>query len=147
MSGPVVLFVYGSLLCGEPAFFRLKGARFLGRARTAPQFTLLDLGEYPALLPGGTASIAGELYEIPPETLAELDAYEGHPSLYERTEIILESGSRAEAYLLAGAAAHPEVASGDWRRTSERRAAVARIYRAREALEVYPDPEANPKKK
>jgi gamma-glutamylcyclotransferase (GGCT)/AIG2-like uncharacterized protein YtfP len=138
MSGIIVLFVYGSLLCGEPGFFRLKGARFLGRARTAPQFTLVSLGEYPALLPGGTLSVGGELYEIPPETLAELDDYEGHPDLYRRAEIELEEGRRAEAYLLAAEAARgsPEIASGDWRTT---RPAAARVYRVREAFPIYPN--------
>jgi gamma-glutamylcyclotransferase (GGCT)/AIG2-like uncharacterized protein YtfP len=147
MSGARVLFVYGSLLCGEPAFFRLKGARFLGRARTTPQFTLVDLGDYPALLPGGTASISGELYEIPPATLAELDAYEDHPNLYQRTEIALESGLRAEAYLLVieRAQGHPEIPLGDWRTTPGRRAAGARVYRIRETPERSSNRKANRK--
>lgn len=85
--------------------------------RTAPEFELVDLGEHPALVPGGAVAVRGELYVVDAKTLARLDVFEQHPTLYVRTEISLEDGRRALAYLgrpesTAGA---PRIESGDWR--------------------------------
>lgn len=85
--------------------------------RTAPEFELVDLGEYPALIPGGAVAVRGELYVVDVKTLARLDKFEQHPKLFVRTEISLEDGRRAQAYLgrpenIRGA---PRIESGDWR--------------------------------
>jgi gamma-glutamylcyclotransferase (GGCT)/AIG2-like uncharacterized protein YtfP len=111
------LFVYGSLLRGEPAHARLARARFEGEVATAPGFELVDLGEYPGLLPGGAGRVHGEVYAVPDALLPELDLYEDHPDLFVRTEIALADGSRAEAYLAAArlAAGRPRIASGAWK--------------------------------
>ena len=111
------LFVYGSLLRGEPAHRLLAGARFVAAAETAPGFELVDLGEYPGLLRGGSGSVQGEVYAVPAELVPELDRYEDHPELFTRTEIALADGSRAEAYLVSEGLARgrPRVASGSWK--------------------------------
>ena len=121
MRAPVRLFVYGTLMRGEANHHVLgarAGAQPLAEARTAPRYRLVDLGEYPVLLHGGTVSVRGELYDIEPPALRRLDRFEGHPTLFCRQEVELENGGLAEAYLagpavpLAGAVALPQ---GDWR--------------------------------
>jgi gamma-glutamylcyclotransferase (GGCT)/AIG2-like uncharacterized protein YtfP len=114
------LFVYGSLMRGEPNHHVLgSSAVFLGLARTARRYRLLDLGPYPALVEGGSCSIAGELYEIASSILPELDRFEGPPDLYRRASIELDGGGVVTGYLAAAAALasgpHAVIECGDWR--------------------------------
>jgi gamma-glutamylcyclotransferase (GGCT)/AIG2-like uncharacterized protein YtfP len=111
------LFVYGSLLSGERHSARMAGSRLVGQARTAAWYTLVDFGEYPALLEGGTTSVSGEVYEVDAETLAALDAFEGHPDEYRRQPISLIGEESAEAYVLPAEQAlrGRVIASGSWR--------------------------------
>lgn len=97
------IFVYGSLKRGEPNHRLLARARFVGLGRTAPRFSLFDLGPYPAMTAEGTTSVEGELFEVDAETLARVDRLEGHPTLYERTTIALQGGALVEAYVYRGA--------------------------------------------
>lgn len=113
----VLLFVYGTLMRGESAHGLLGAdARFVAEACTEPRFTLLDMGEYPALVEGGTTAVRGELFEIDGALLPSLDAYEDVPEMYARRSIEVD-GRIAVAYVL-----RPElalgigpIASGDWR--------------------------------
>lgn len=109
------LFVYGTLMRCEPNAGWLGHARFLGVARTAPAYALVDLGPYPGLLPGAAGVVEGELYEVDAPTLARLDELEEHPTVYRRAPIALGDGSTAHAYLLVDPRGRP-IASGDWRR-------------------------------
>lgn len=112
------LFVYGSLMAGEPNAGEIAGARLLGPARTAAAFTLVDLGAFPGLLTGGDTAVAGELYEIDPARLRQLDAFESDGVPFRRAAIRLDDGAEAWAYLLAvdrEAGALP-IRSGDWRK-------------------------------
>jgi len=113
----VLLFVYGTLMRGESAHALLgPTARFVGEAQTEPRFTLLDMGEYPALVEGGTTAVRGELYEIDAELLAVLDRYEDVPELYERRTLRL--GDRdALAYVMHSHLGRGvgTIASGNWR--------------------------------
>jgi gamma-glutamylaminecyclotransferase len=110
----VRLFVYGSLMRGEPHAGELGPAVFLGRVRTAAAYTLVSLGKYPALLPGGATAVAGELYEL--SDVARLDEFEEHPRVYRRGEVSLADGSTAAAYFLVGVpGVAPVIESGDWR--------------------------------
>jgi gamma-glutamylcyclotransferase (GGCT)/AIG2-like uncharacterized protein YtfP len=109
-----LLFVYGSLMRGEANHGRMGGAPLLQVARTAPEFTLVDLGPYPAMLADGTQAVTGELYEVDLTMLAGLDRFEAP---YGRTTIRLEGGREAEAYVLPrGERQGPTIVSGDWRR-------------------------------
>lgn len=115
----VKLFVYGSLLSGESNHSYLGPSPRLAEVRTAPGYSLVDLGAYPGLVTGGRGSVVGELYDVDDATLKSLDAFEGHPMLFVRVAIRLGSGEDADAYLLAReelARGRPFVASGDWRR-------------------------------
>lgn len=116
------LFVYGTLMRGEPNHRLLSRTRFLGAALTAPCFELADLGDTPGLVAGGRTAVAGELYAVGPRTLARLDRFEHHPFLYRRATIPLADGSPAEAYLMppVAVAGCPVIAAGDWRRRRAR---------------------------
>lgn len=117
MTATTRVFVYGSLLSGEPNHRVLASARRIGEARTAPGFALHDLGAYPAMIEGGAHAVAGEVYEVDAKTLARLDILEGHPRYYRRAAITLADGSSAETYLLTPAQVEgrPLIASGNWR--------------------------------
>jgi len=111
------VFVYGTLLSGEPNHRLLRGARLVGAARTQPRFTLYDYGPFPALASKGRRAVAGEVYEVDAPMLAALDRLEGHPRFYRRTPIALDCGARVEAYLFPNGrlAGLPIIESGCWR--------------------------------
>ena len=96
-----VLFVYGTLMRGGRYHEVLANARFCGEACTPPCFALVDLGEYPALVPHGEKRVSGELFQVDDQTLAAIDEFEG--DLYERRPIQLEGGVEAEAYFMSSA--------------------------------------------
>ena len=78
-NAPIRLFVYGTLMRGEPNHHYLAQSRFLGEARTEPAYTLVSLGAFPTMVPGGQTSVVGELYETDRRTLLAIDRLEGHP--------------------------------------------------------------------
>lgn len=93
-----ILFVYGTLRRGQPAHWRLRNARALGQARTQPQWRLIDLGAYPALVAGGQQAILGECYALSYQQLGRLDAYEGVPRPYRRERHTLADGRSVWLY-------------------------------------------------
>lgn len=113
------LFVYGSLLAGEPAHDLLgPEARLIGPAESSAGFELRLVGQYPALVSCEEPNrVHGELYEVAEKRLGPIDDYEGHPEPYRRSAISLADGSEAWTYhyIGAGAAHAPRIASGDWR--------------------------------
>ncbi|MBC7171469.1 MAG: gamma-glutamylcyclotransferase, partial [Polyangiaceae bacterium] len=72
-GAPVRVFVYGTLLAGEPNHRMLAGARLVAEARTEPAFELRDLGPFPGLVRGGAHVVVGEVYEVDGSTLVALD--------------------------------------------------------------------------
>ena len=121
------LALYGTLRRGEPAFKRLGLAskmRFVRHCKLPG--VLLDLGDYPALVPGD-GEVSAELYEIKgKKILALLDAYEETDpkrpdlGLFVRREVeLLEPKVQADVYFY-GAGRWPgnarKIASGDWKR-------------------------------
>ena len=111
------VFVYGTLLAGEPNHRLLEGAALVGATVTKPGFALADLGFCPAMVEGGDSAVRGEVYEVDRATLARLDILEGHPRFYRRRRVVLADGSTAETYVLSPeqAAGRPTISSGDWR--------------------------------
>ena len=85
-------------------------------ASTDPAFELVDAGHYPGLVSGGSVAVRGEIWEVPIEVLAELDAYEGEE--YARVAIRLSDGSQAQAWVMHAqhAEGRPRIVSGEWPR-------------------------------
>ncbi len=112
------VFVYGTLMRGEPNHSLLERSRCLGEARTEPRYNLFDLGPYPAMTESGETSVHGEVFEVSGEHLQAIDALEGHPDWYTRTPITLADGVLAETYLMEPgelARRWPLIVSGKWR--------------------------------
>jgi len=116
-----LLFVYGTLLEGHPGHGLLAGARFDGVARTEPSFELIDLGAYAALVPGGSTSICGEVYEVDLETIARIDCERQVPILFERARVRLADGLEADTYVMPvdKVRGRRGLRHGDWRRRFE----------------------------
>jgi gamma-glutamylcyclotransferase (GGCT)/AIG2-like uncharacterized protein YtfP len=93
----ITLFVYGSLKRGAVHHAQLRGAQFLGEARTAPGHRVELLGGYLALIKDASdpGCVSGELFEIDEALLVELDAFEG--DAYERRAVVLEPAAAATA--------------------------------------------------
>lgn len=118
MTGDIRLFVYGSLLRGERDHELLAGATFVGPVRTAPEYTLVDLGPYPALVENGRVSVVGEVYLVDKKQRFTLDVKKECPVLFQRIEVRLDDGSRAEAYAMRDEQVRGKrrLGDGDWRR-------------------------------
>lgn len=73
---PELVFVYGTLRRGASNHWRMEGAECLGMASVRGQLYRIDW--YPGLVldPGGER-VLGEVYQVAPELLANLDAFEG----------------------------------------------------------------------
>lgn len=96
------VFVYGSLKRGNNVrgmqFFQ--GAIRVGQAQTtAGIYSMLDLGSFPGVILDGTHDINGEIYIIDELILSQLDAIEGYPDFYDRTEVETTEG-KALMYFL-----------------------------------------------
>jgi gamma-glutamylcyclotransferase (GGCT)/AIG2-like uncharacterized protein YtfP len=94
---------------------KLAPARFVAQAETAPGWELRHLGRYPAMA-RGAGTVKGEVWHVQAALLAELDAFEEVPALYERATISLVDGSSAEAWIMPAerVAAWPRIAGGAW---------------------------------
>ena len=79
------LFVYGTLRKKHGNHFLLQESDFLGMAETEPKYTLACSG-IPYLIKGSD-NVTGEVYEVPPHVLSDLDLLEGHPDCYTRLPI------------------------------------------------------------
>ena len=112
------LFVYGTLLQGEPRHGVLAGAELLGPVTTTPEFHLVDLGAHAALVRGGTTAVHGELYRADLEVRRCVDVERQVPILFLRESIVLADGTHAETYLLTleQVRGRRRLAHGDWKR-------------------------------
>lgn len=111
------VFVYGTLLRGESNHRLLKDAEFVGEARTAPEYDLVNLGAFPGMVLGGDTAVTGEIFRVDYETLAALDRLEGHPRFYRRTPLELDGFGAVEGYLFPRNKmnGYDCIESGDWR--------------------------------
>jgi gamma-glutamylcyclotransferase (GGCT)/AIG2-like uncharacterized protein YtfP len=119
-SGQLV-FVYGTLKRGGSNHDFLGGQSYRGEARTVPGFRLVDLGEYPGLLPypDDQDGVTGEVWWVDNATLARLDELEGvNEGLYRRERISLQppfADDTVLTYVYAGSATgRPHLPGGTW---------------------------------
>ena len=112
-----LVFVYGTLRTGCSNHRFLSSARLVGEASSAPEYELVDLGDFPAMVKGGGERVQGEVWAVDIGTLALLDELEDHPDYFRRTKLCLDDGREVETYLLppSQAAGYPRIASGEWR--------------------------------
>ena len=108
------VFVYGTLRRGQRNHALLGSGRLLGPFITRPLYTMLDLGAYPAVVPGGSTAVTGEVYAVDAQILASLDRLEGYPRLYTR-EILETPYGNAWLYIYLGSpAGRRSIGAGDW---------------------------------
>lgn len=115
-----LLFVYGTLRRGGGMEPLLEGARRLCHAEVDGK--LLDLGEYPALVPAAAGTVRGELVLLPEPVdgwLRFLDEYEGAEYERVRREARAEDGTTYAAWVYVLRAAYVDgsgerIPSGDW---------------------------------
>jgi gamma-glutamylaminecyclotransferase len=117
MSSERRLFVYDTMLSGEPDHPLLRGAERLASARTEATFHLVDLGAFGALVPGGSTAVEGEVYSVDRETYLAIDVRREVPVLFQRCAITLEDGTTAEAHVMTPdqVRGRRRVGSGSWR--------------------------------
>ena len=118
MTGPDLLFVYGTLMRGyglHPLLAR--AATYVGEGRVRGR--LLDLGPYPGLVEG-RISVRGEVYRLrDPQLLPAIDREEGYNFERRRTTVTLDEGGRARAWVYRYRGPQRRAASipdGDFRR-------------------------------
>ena len=119
---PDLIFVYGALRKGASNDWRMKTARWLGPAEV--EGTLVKIDWYPGLVLGSGGLVKGEVYEISPELLKELDAFEGigleddRNGEYHRIKRTIEvEGTSQDVWIyewLKGIEGYEIVETGDW---------------------------------
>ena len=111
-----LLFVYGTLMRGEPAHRLLLGrATFVDDGHVPG--TLAHLGRYPGLV-DGPGQVWGEVWRLQaPELLKTLDEYEGYNFERRGTTVTLASGRRVRAAVYRYRGVHTRIIpEGHWRR-------------------------------
>lgn len=110
------VFVYGSLRRGMHNHRVMGESEFLAEA-TLTGFSMFQVSSFPAIVEGN-GSVKGELYLVDDATLARLDRLEGHPRMYRREMVTVQSGdvlAQVWAYVWQQSVDRlTPVSSGDW---------------------------------
>ena len=107
--------VYGSLRKGLSNHYFLKSSEYLGQTTTQPEWSLYDLGAFPALVPTGNTAVVVEVYRVTPQTLAALDQLEDYPEWYQRQRLTTPYGECWIYYHPQQTEEHQKlVPTGDW---------------------------------
>lgn len=115
MKGEPV-FVYGTLRRGGSNHFRMAGADFVSAGTVTGRIYRVDW--YPGLvLDEAGDGIAGEIYQVAPAMLQELDRFEGAEYRRLQAKVRLPDGATVCAWLwewLGPADENRRITSGDW---------------------------------
>jgi gamma-glutamylcyclotransferase (GGCT)/AIG2-like uncharacterized protein YtfP len=98
------VFVYGTLKKGNSVrglnMFRDRGVEYVSDAvTTEAEFSLYDLGAFPAVTSSGNNRISGEVWEVDENMMKVLDDIEGYPEFYNRMEIKTTQGKAWMYYI------------------------------------------------
>ncbi len=115
------LFVNGTLMRGLKLHANLDGATFLGEFRTATRYRIFSIGDvHPGMFEVGEGeagiAVPGELYDVPDEVWARVEA--GEPPGLHRGPVELEDGRTVPGILYPRemTEGHPEITEfGGWR--------------------------------
>lgn len=124
-----LVFVYGTLRRGGSNHHLLGAARYLGRFRTEPAYTMLNLGHYPGVIAPGGGSILGEVYGVSPRLLRDLDRLEDVPRLYRRESLATPWGMAWLYLYQARALGATAIDDGDWLRAAAGRSQRFRTHK------------------
>ena len=108
------IFAYGSLKRGCHNHHYIEQADYLGEHSTDARYTLISLGDYPAVINHGNTAIHGEVYAVDDLTFKSIDELEDYPELYDRICIPTPFG-QAWMYIVDSAADNEVVESGLWK--------------------------------
>jgi gamma-glutamylcyclotransferase (GGCT)/AIG2-like uncharacterized protein YtfP len=124
MNAHLPLFVYGTLLTGQPAFDLIAAASIRAASARVAGLSMYNVGRYPMATPGA-GELIGELHwlytQLYAQLLVDLKAYEG-PEYTRRRCLarLVEDNTSVEAWVFVGEQAYgarfPAIAHGDWRR-------------------------------
>jgi gamma-glutamylcyclotransferase (GGCT)/AIG2-like uncharacterized protein YtfP len=110
------VFVYGSLRKGMHNHRVMGSSKLLAEA-TLTGFDMYQVSSFPAIVVG-EGGVKGEIYLVDNATLARLDRLEGHPRMYRREVVTVQSGSclfDVWVYVWQGPVDYlAPVPSGDW---------------------------------
>lgn len=109
------VFVYGTLLEGEPNNYLLASSEKLGDAEVTG-LEMYSLGAFPACVQSEYIEdvVHGEVWEVTELTLTRLDRLEGYPDFYNRIEVATPFGI-AWVYVCEEARGRNRIKSGNWR--------------------------------
>lgn len=113
-----LVFVYGSLKRGfhNHGLLNNPESEFIGECDTPPEFTMYDLGSFPAIVPEGETPIQGEVFRVSGRVFGNLDMLEGFPSFYNRKLINTPYGEAWVYFIPEATRMSKVVASGVWQR-------------------------------
>ena len=94
-----IVAVYGSLKQGHGNHRLLGDSACLGVTRTRPEYTLYNLGAFPAVGLNGNTAVQVEVYKVDEDVFSRLDMLEGYPAFYNRKRIDTEYGESWMYYL------------------------------------------------
>jgi gamma-glutamylcyclotransferase (GGCT)/AIG2-like uncharacterized protein YtfP len=110
------VFVYGTLRSGGSQHFRMAGAEFVAEGTARGRLYRIDW--YPGLVLGGTGDgIVGEVYQVSPGMLDDLDRFEGAEYRRVRAPVALSNQRRISAWVwewLGAADENRRITSGNW---------------------------------
>ncbi|WP_394617436.1 gamma-glutamylcyclotransferase [Lentzea sp. JNUCC 0626] len=110
-----LIFLNGGGMKDGPLHSQLQGTPMVCRARSAAKYRYFSVrGKFPAMHESGSASVVGELYDLPLKILRD-HLVPAEPAELEIGVIELEDGSAALATVLRDGLVDPLLQSGDIR--------------------------------
>ena len=109
-----IVFVYGTLRRQHYNHSYLEHSEFIAEFVTPAEFSMINLGLFPAVIEGGSTAIHGELYKVDDDTLSALDVLEGVPSFYSRIHLDTDYGQAFMYVLKNNDKDYPVIESGIW---------------------------------